>query len=223
MEDPKQNCKCSEELSSQYPSRSTRLLVLPALTTTLKAIEEDVSNPDIASLNLVILVNNIGGLGDFVSPQYMPVWSYTADQVDSLLNVSSAMTSGGPYIAIYTATKAHVNALSRGLAAEFSAKEGHQRVDVMSLALGNTKSGCKFHTELRHPILHGLCDTETAARTDLDRVGCGKVVGSGWWLHELQRRMFNLSSEKRKLATITKMMKKLKGKDFAQKEGSGPG
>lgn len=231
-----------KDLRLQFPSRSFRLLVLPALTVTPAEIKEAVSSSDLTSLNLVILVNNIGGLGDFISPQYMPLWDYTATQVDGLLNlnarftthllhllisqlvrnspsfilnVSSVSSFGLPYVATYGATKAYINALSVGLASELRS-EGHGDVDVMSLVLGSTRSVNNYHEELTE--WYSLCDTRLAAKTALDRAGCGRIVIAGFWLHELQRRFLNMLPEAWRMALLARNMKPMKGMSFAQKK-----
>jgi short-subunit dehydrogenase len=87
---------------------------------------------------------------------------------------------GSPYVAAYSSSKAFVHALSGALASEMTLRKTN--VEVLGVVVGDVISAGNIFSRL------GLATISSAdmARDILARVGCGRSVIIGNWIHALQ-------------------------------------
>ncbi|KPI35603.1 Very-long-chain 3-oxoacyl-CoA 1 [Cyphellophora attinorum] len=190
------------QLSKLNPSAEIKLIVLDATTATYNATQKAITS--ILSLNITILVNNVGGVGAIFKEHFKDLKRYTGPEIDSVLymnnrfltyltrlllptlirsqpstiiNLSSGAWLGSPYQVLYGASKAYVNAFSRGLDIELRA-EGHRDLQVMAIVLGNVRSKSNVvDTSWSVPLADDM------ARYALQKVGRGRSICVPYWRH----------------------------------------
>ena len=190
------------QLEGEFKSVQFRVAVLNASSATSQQIEDLVASLD--SLNLTILVNNVGG-----GATVQALEKNTAEELDFVINVNarfptqltkallpkltrpdgpslimnigSLADSGVPYATVYGGSKAFNMAMSTSLAVEIKA-EG-KNIEVLAIPVGRV-------TDVSHSKESSSFFTPTArtmAKACVDRVGCGRRVVVGYVGHAMQK------------------------------------
>ena len=194
--------KTKIQLEGEFKSVQFRIAVLNASSATSQQIEDLVVSLD--SLNLTILVNNVGG-----GATVQALEKNTAEELDFLINVNarfpaqltkallpkltrpdgptlimnigSLADSGVPYATVYGGSKAFNMAMSTSLAVEIKA-EG-KNIEVLAIPVGRV-------TDVAHSKESSSFFTPTArtmAKACVDRIGCGRRVVVGYVGHAMQK------------------------------------
>ncbi|MCJ1240322.1 hypothetical protein MMC14_008323 [Varicellaria rhodocarpa] len=214
--------KVKERFSLEFPDRAFKIIVADAaaVAAAAAAVSPGSSEVSIAemiepiqSLNITVLVNNVGGT-QMVKEKGKLFSSYTTSEIDGtidlnarfathlthtllpylvhnppslIVNVSSVCHVGLAFTAVYSGTKAYLNAFSRSLQAEMNS-EGHD-VEVLNVVV------CKV-TDCTHnndePSTFFGPNANDFAKATLKRVGCGDVVLAGSFAHALQLVVLDL-------------------------------
>jgi len=180
------------------------------------AVEALVASLDDLPGPLTVLVNNVGGsvpmasaytpLSKYSSADVdglinlnarfttqltrtlLPTLQYNKPSL--IINVGSVTgiggTMGGPYLSVYSATKAYDLALSAALTREMEAE--HSGVEILGLVVGEV-------TEASHSTSSPSFFSpgrRTFAKAALGKVGCGKSIVTPYWGHALQCAFFEL-------------------------------
>ncbi|KAL2878519.1 hypothetical protein SGCOL_006229 [Colletotrichum sp. CLE4] len=186
---------------------AVRILKIDASTSTPEKVQAAVHNMD--DLNITVLVNNVGGV-PARQPAIWPLHDYTAEEVDStinlnarfmaqltrlmlpvlakngpslMLNVSSGGRMGTPGVAVYSGTKGFVSSFSNAIAREMSAEK--KKVDVLCLVADDAK------TQSNAPAMApGSSDDREFAKAALKRAGRaaqrGMLEMTPWFKHAVQ-------------------------------------
>lgn len=194
------------QLSNDYPKIDFSALVLDAsVPLSEKQIADTVAR--LQDLHLTVLVNNVGGVEAVMNPavrsliEHSPrdinnlvnlnaifptqltraLWPILSHNFPSLImNISSATSAGFPYCTVYSGCKAYVESFTHALYAEAHA-ENHD-IEVLGIVVGAV-------TDVSHrkePIKIATPNARTMARAALGKVGCGRAVVPGFWVHALQ-------------------------------------
>ena len=193
-------------LLRKYPTRQIRLLILDASTTASNASALSAATQSLTTLNLRILINNLGGTGTVttlwaplsarscsdigqilditarfpteITREILPL--LTHNQPSLILNIGSGISDfATPYIEVYAGAKAYNQAFSRSLALEMRA-EGND-VEVLHLQAGMVSTDPRVRgVSLMVPSARDF------ARRSLDVVGCGREVVWPYWMHAVQ-------------------------------------
>lgn len=199
-----------EKLLSQWPQRSIRTLCIDASSPNSQDLLSQAAS-ELTSLNLRILINNVGGTAG--KPAFYPL--HERNPSDSqmfininlrfpteitrillpqlrnhtpalIINVSSASADFGlPYLSIYSGAKAYNQSWSRCLASEMRA-EG---VDVEVIALVVSAVATDNYVKPQGVFVP---DAKKFAKVALGAVGCGKSVVYPYWGHRVQSYLFEL-------------------------------
>lgn len=190
------------QLEGELKSVQFRVAVLNASSATGQQIEDLAASLD--SLNLTILVNNVGG-----GATVQALEKNTAEELDFLININarfpaqltkallpkltrpdgptlimnigSLADSGVPYATVYGGSKAFNMAMSTSLAVEIKA-EG-KNIEVLAIPVGRV-------TDVAHskePSSFFTPTARTMAKACVDRVGCGRRVVVGYVGHAMQK------------------------------------
>lgn len=190
------------QLEGAFKSVQFRIAVLNASSATSQQIEDLVAS--LHSLNLTILVNNVGG-----GATVQALEKNTAEELDFLINVNarfpaqltkallpkltrpdgptlimnigSLADSGVPYATVYGGSKAFNIAMSTSLAVEIKA-EG-KNIEVLAIPVGRV-------TDVAHskePSSFFTPTARTMGKACVDRVGCGRRVVVGYVGHAMQK------------------------------------
>ncbi|TPX17748.1 uncharacterized protein E0L32_002849 [Thyridium curvatum] len=192
---------------AESPQAHIRIIVLDAITA--KPADIEAALQSVADLPLTVLINNVGGNPVARQPVFKRLDQYTAAEVTSnmavnagfmaqltrlavpvlarngpslVVNLSSGAKTGIPGVAMYSACKAFVHALSKAVAREMIA-EG-MSVDVVSLVPGDVK------TLTNDVVPKGSPDPRSFSKVLLDRLGTAVRMGSlelsPWYFHQVQ-------------------------------------
>lgn len=195
---------CQARLEKESPDRSFRIFVADVTRNPEAAIADFVSIP--GDLSLTVLVDNVGGTKGFLDTDFKTLSTHTPTEIANLadanmrfsalltaallpilaqnqpgliINTDSTSAIGMPYLSVYAATKAYIAAWSFGLKAEMQA-EGLD-IEVHDVESGTTQSNQNRTAEsLANP------SARTFARAAIAKVGRGRVVVPGWWMHHLR-------------------------------------
>lgn len=194
--------KTKLQLEGEYKNVHFRTAVLNASSATSQQIEDMVASFD--SLNLTILVNNVGG-----SAIIQPLENNTAEELDFLMNINARFPmqltkallpkltrpdgptlimnigslgdQGVPYATVYGGSKAFNVAMSTSLAVEV--KVERKDIEVLAVPVGRV-------TDVAHNKESSSFFTPTArvmGKACVDRVGCGRRVVVGYVGHAMQK------------------------------------
>ncbi|MCJ1300000.1 hypothetical protein MMC08_002794 [Hypocenomyce scalaris] len=157
-------------------------------------------------------INNLMNLNaGFPTQLTRTLWPLLANNSPSLvMNVSSAASLGFPYATIYSGSKAFLESFTHALYAEAHA-ESHD-VEVMGIVVGAV-------TDVSHrkePVSLLTPNATTMARAALGKVGCGRAVVAGFWMHGLQVGVFGLLPEWVLLRVKGNVMRDLGNKEKAR-------
>ena len=229
--------KSKVDLEREHPDRFIRIAVADAFGSNVAtAIAQIVLS--VQDVKLTVLINNIGGVGGVLKPEFKTLESHTAEQVDGVIDLNDtfmtqltrallpnlsknqpslvinigSMSSlmSMPYLTVYSASKAYTMAFSRNVEAEMKA-EGKD-VEVLGILLGNVK------TEKRPDLTvgFGVPTARTMASATLERVGCGRSVVPGYLPHALQKMMLDCMPDSLSSYVMRSMMKQLKAEAEAR-------
>lgn len=199
-----------QKLQPKYPQRQFRILVIDVSKRedwkdALKSFVDEIRN---SSINLKVLINNVGGTGgsfnafdkmserdpeaitkvidvntafpSMITHSLLPILE--ANQPSLVINISSiTAVLPPPYLGLYSGCKAFNLVWSRSLQSEMKAE--NLKVEVLGILTGrvlNATTKDKFVASLFNP------SARTFAKATLDKVGCGKPSPYGYWPHELQ-------------------------------------
>ena len=199
--------RVKEDLLRQWPNREIQLFVHDAGSDSPSKLDDLIHQ--VKSLQLKILINNIGGSGNR-KPLWTPLQNWEEDRIQLFLDLnarfptevtrrllphlvkgSSALVLNvgsitgeiaSPYLSVYAGSKAYNKAWSRSLGMEMQ-MEGHPNVEVLHILLGGvatTNSGFRS-SNLFVP------SSRRMAKAALDKVGCGRDIVYGYWPHEVQQ------------------------------------
>ena len=201
-------------LAREYPLAETKIFISDASHLT-GDLEERVRKC-IEDTELRVLINNVGGQGGLTRKTYQTLEESTEEEVDKVLNlnarfathltrallpiltrhspslimnISSNVVLGFPYLDVYSGSKGYIDAFTRALSAEMVA-EGKQvevlgiRVSAVRSAGNNSREGLFIPTSRR------------MAEVALERVGCGRVLLCAFWPHALQLGLMEMLPEK---------------------------
>lgn len=197
-----------DALLYQWPEREIRILVIDAMHEASDAAKIDAAATQLKDVNLKILINNVGGGAGM--PSFVPLENRTAGQVTNFINLNAQFPSQitrallpllikqkpalilnigsgsseipGPYLSVYSGSKAYNKVWSRSLAAEMKA-EGHN-IEVICILIGMVSTaGLPKETSLWIPTSRQM------AKSSLNVVGCGRYEVWPYWPHALQLKV----------------------------------
>ena len=204
------------ELREQFPDRSVRIAVADVLRDDTIAAVNAVRDV-VQDLHLTVLVNNIGGIGQILAPQFKTLESHTEQEITDIIQLNDGFTTqltrallpvlaknqpslivnigsivaglAMPYASVYSASKAYLVSFSRNLSLEMKA-EG-QNIEVLAIIVGDTL------TEGRHGVTKSymIPDGRGMAAAALERVGCGRREVCGYFPHAVQKASFDVMPE----------------------------
>ncbi|CAL5867010.1 uncharacterized protein PFLUO_LOCUS1222 [Penicillium psychrofluorescens] len=204
------------ELAREFPGQKTGILCMDVTATdeTIELLADKIHKiTHIAAeqeSRLTVLVNNVGG-DHGTAYRTLPTLSYTETEETIarnasftahvtrmllpilarnapglVLNVSSFAVYGMPYLSLYSGTKGFVHSFTRALEAESKA-EGWG-VEVLGLRVGQVRSAGMDYVKSSFMVP----ESRTLAAAGLDRVGCGRVIVTGYIGHLLHSLALDL-------------------------------
>lgn len=216
------------ELRQQFPMSRVDTIVMDAVPVNSEIDKLANGLPG----QLTVLVNNVGG----ESMPYLTLGEYTFEELQTtidknavfmaqltrvllpvlsraerslVLNISSMSAWGCPYVSTYAAAKGFVDTFTRALQGECAAEKNG--VDVMGLKVGQTST-----PGYNHPPSMFIPTARVMAKAGLDRVGCGKTIVCGYFLHWLQGLSFTVLPRALLMKVLARKMMALK-KDKQEK------
>ncbi|KUJ24499.1 NAD(P)-binding protein [Mollisia scopiformis] len=186
----------------------------------------------VKDLHVTILVNNVGGPAPGMVPLYKTMQQTQDWEIDGqiamnirftchltsalipllpnpalILNIGSVSDVGLPYIAMYSGAKGFVDSWTRALSREMRAE--NRGIEVLCIRPMKV-TGTSFRKEKGE---WGMPDSRTFAKGTLGRVGGGRVVTEGYWVHSIRVGMIDLLPEWILMKHIVKTMKEEAEKD----------
>ena len=190
-------------LEKDFPTCKTRLYVANTITSTSCDDFVQTLEPD---LHLTILINNVGG-GAALPTEFTLMQDFSPNMVTDMinlnagfavrltyalmpvlfrqrkaliLNISSLVRMGMPYLSVYSGTKGFLFSWSESIAVELQA-EGRTNLDVCCSEVGSVQSaGNTTKGTWSNP------SSRTFAKAALDRGGKGDVSQYSYWAHAFQ-------------------------------------
>lgn len=218
-----------DALLKQWPEREIRILIIDALNDSGSIPKLEAAAAQLKDINLKILVNNVGGSAGMPSftalekrtgsevTKYIDLNAHFPTQITRVLlpllirqnpaliiNIGSgASEAPGPYLSVYSGSKAFNKAWSRSLGAEMKA-EGHD-VEVICILIGLVATDAMQ----KAPSL-SIPSPRQMAKSSLNVVGSGQSEVWAYWPHALQFGLI-LSLPKWMVETaVTSMVRKEK-------------
>lgn len=195
-----------DELLKLWPKRQIRLLVFDAMNEATNVTKLGATVQELRDIDLRVLVNNVGG-GGSLKPAWQPLAESDDKRTSQfihlnalfsaeitrlllpqliqkpsslILNVGSiAGEAPGPYVSLYSGSKAFNKAWSRSLDLEMRAERND--VEVKLILVGMVSSG-----SAARELSFFTTSSRRMARDSLDKVGCRESVVWGYWPHALQ-------------------------------------
>jgi 17beta-estradiol 17-dehydrogenase / very-long-chain 3-oxoacyl-CoA reductase len=93
---------------------------------------------------------------------------------------------GSPYVATYSSSKAFDHMFSKALASEMKLRGSS--IEILGVVVGDVISAGNIFSRLGRATI----SSEQMARDIIARVGCGRSLLVGNWIHALQDESFNL-------------------------------
>jgi len=217
-------------LSQEYPNSDFPIVVAevcesgPSFFTSIKATVQELRD-----LHLTILVNNVGGPPPKMEPLYKSFNANTATDIDGAININIRFTAhltaaiiplltreqkpsliitigsmadaGLPWLAMYSGTKSFLMSWSTALAREMKAEKRNLEVLGILLMTVTNVSFRKVAPTLAQP------DARTFARASLNRVGCGRYVVAGYWVHGVMKALLDSLPESLVLRMLVKSIR----------------
>jgi short-subunit dehydrogenase len=196
---------------------------------------------------MTVLVNNVGGLPAAQNEGFFRPADTPHDFIDGVINMNARFTthitrallpllkangpalilncgsfvsrSAPPFLSTYTATKAYIEGLTRGLHADFTAEDilfpasegssASKKTEVLGFWIGNVLSGNN-----RNNIPFFTLTSRQCAEGCLARVGCGELMTWPSWRVLLMLKMTEAMPRKTREEMVAKQMgEKIKGKE----------
>jgi len=216
-------------IKATSPNTQTRIVVADASKASFSEVKAALEASNVLQLNISVLINNVGGLGDIFTESFKPFHKYTPQELDSVLainnrfmvyltsimlpvlgrsprsliiNIGSMAESGTPYQTLYSGTKCFIAGFSKALDWELKA-EGFN-IDVTDIVSGEVRTqGHKAQLRWQIPT------SEKFARAVLNKVGPGRGRHFiPYWPHRLLLWMLeNLPENTVRQAVIENMNK----------------
>jgi 17beta-estradiol 17-dehydrogenase / very-long-chain 3-oxoacyl-CoA reductase len=205
---PKKLAAVREALAEEYPESEFRVVVVDVCQEEHQVQKRIAAIVDeLQKLHLTVLVNNVGGPPPGMEPLYKPLDANVVTDVEGMismnirftthitrsviplltasatpgliLNIGSVAQMGLPWVSVYSGAKAFVMSWSAALAREMKAEK--RDIEVLGLVLLSVTnvSFRKVVPTLAQP------DARVFARGGLQKVGCGRTVVSGYWMHDV--------------------------------------
>jgi len=228
-------------IKAASPNSQTKIVVADATKASFSEIKAILEASNILQLNISVLINNVGGLGDIFTEYFKPFHRFTPQELDCVLainnrfmvyltsimlptlgrsprsliiNIGSIAEIGVPYQTMYSGTKGFIASFSKALDWELKA-EG-LNIDVTDILPGEVRSqGHRMEINWRRP------GVEKFARAVLCKVGPGRGRHFiPYTPHRLLLWIFeNLPTNTMRRAALTDDMRKMR--DFYDgKKGS---
>jgi 17beta-estradiol 17-dehydrogenase / very-long-chain 3-oxoacyl-CoA reductase len=225
-----------DALAQEHPAAEFRIVVAdvcagePQLQTRIAAIVEE-----LRGLHLTVLVNNVGGPPPNMEPLYKPLAENLATDIEGfisinirftvhitrsviplltargmpglIINIGSMAQEGLPWLTVYSGAKAFVKSWSAALAREMKAEK--RNVEVLGIVPVSV-TNVSFRKEV--PTL-ALPDARVFARAGLQKVGCGRNVVAGYWMHGIMEEVMSWLPESLLLNTMIDSIKAEAEKD----------
>ena len=227
-------------ITAASPNSQTKIVVVDATKASFSEVKAALEASNILQLNISVLINNVGGLGDIFTVLYKPFHEYTPQELDSVLainnrfmvyltsimipvlgrsprsliiNIGSIAESGIPYRTLYSGVKAFVAGFSKALDWELKA-EGFN-IDVIDIVPGEVRT--QWHTA---QLSWQIPTSEKFARAVLCKIGPGRGRRFiPYWPHRLLFWVMEISPENILRQPVTECMNKLRDR-FDGKKGS---
>lgn len=181
-------------IKAASPNSQTKIVIADATKISFTELKAILEASNILKLDISVLINNVGGLGDIFTEYFKPFHKYTPQELDSVLainnrfmvyltsimlptlscsprsliiNTGSLAEIGIPYQTLYSGTKGFIISFSKALDWELKA-EGFN-IDVTDIAPGEVQSqGNKMKQSWKRPLSNEF------ARDALRKVGPGR-------------------------------------------------
>jgi short-subunit dehydrogenase len=181
-------------IKTASPNSQTKIVVVDATKASFSEVKAILDASNILQLNISVLINNVGGLGDIFTEYFKPFHKYTPQELDSVLainnrfmvyltsimfptlarsprsliiNIGSMAEIGIPYQTLYSGTKGFIASFSKALDWEMKA-EGFN-IDVTDILPGEVRTqGNRMQLSWKRP------SSEKFARAVLCKVGPGR-------------------------------------------------
>jgi len=238
-------CKLSavqESILEQYPKTQIRFLILDSISSSSECIREAVQKT-LGDVHLTVLVNNVGTgttpCGHVFSnfedeePRNIEAMINTNARFPALLThavlpsllshskpaliltMGSISDAGSPYLSAYSASKAFDTTFSRALRREMKAEGRDVEVLAIMTAMVTDTSTSKERASWTCP------DAGDYARSALGRVGCGREVVEGCWMHWFVIRFTRMIPEEWFTGMLTDSVRKERGVEGKWKKSVG--
>lgn len=165
---------------------------------------------------MTVLINNVGGTQGILDPSTAPLSKHTPQEISNLvhvnsvfaaqltralwpvltanspsliMNISSAASAGFPYCSVYSGCKAFIEAFTHALYYEAAVEK--EEIEVLGIVVGTVTAVSHYH----QPAAFTVPNAETMAKAALQKVGCGRAVTVGYWVHAIQVWAFGLLPE----------------------------
>jgi 17beta-estradiol 17-dehydrogenase / very-long-chain 3-oxoacyl-CoA reductase len=194
-------------LSLEYPRSEIRVIVADVCDNGQILSRIDSIVQELRELHLTVLVNNVGGPPPGMEPLYKPLEASTAKDIEGMIDMNIRFTAhltrcviplltrnqqpglivntgsmaeiGLPWLSMYSGAKAFISTWSTSLARELKADK--KDLEVLTI-VPVTVTDVSFRKE---PPSLAQPDIRTFARASLQKVGCGRNVVTGYWVHGL--------------------------------------
>ncbi|KAL4892350.1 hypothetical protein BDV59DRAFT_180528 [Aspergillus ambiguus] len=224
-----------QALAAEFPQASFRIVVADVCESESQVLRRiDAIVEELRDLHLTVLVNNVGGAPPRMEPLYKPLEAYLPRDIDGMIsmnlrftahltrallplligqnpsliiNIGSMADVGLPWLSMYSGAKAFVMAWSTALGREM--KVERKNVEVLGIRL-MTVTDTSFRKEI--PTIMQP-DARTFAEACLQKVGCGRLVVTGYWAHDVMLSIVSLLPEKMVLKISSDSIKKEAEKD----------
>ncbi|KIN05144.1 hypothetical protein OIDMADRAFT_142894 [Oidiodendron maius Zn] len=223
-------------LGQEYPQSEIRVIVADVsdsaqMQSRISSIVEELRH-----LHLTVLINNVGGPPPLMKPLYKPFAVHIDTDIEGMLNMNIRFTIyltrallphliknqkpsliinigsfadiGMPWLSMYSGTKAFINSWSSALARELNAEE--TRVEVLAIVPVRV-TDVSFRKEAPTLVQPNV---RTFARASLQKVGCGRHVVAGYWVHDVVISLLGLLPGSRFSKILVKSIKAESLKDM---------
>ena len=206
-------------LGQEYPQSEIRVIVADVSDSAQMQMRISSIVEELRHLHLTVLINNIGGPPPLMEPLYKPFASNIDTDIEGMLNMNIRFTIyltrallphltknqkpsliinigsfadvGMPWLSMYSGTKAFINGWSSALARELKAEE--TGVEVLAIVPVRV-TDVSFRKEAPTLVQPNV---RTFARASLQKVGCGRHVVAGYWVHDVVISLLSLLPESR--------------------------
>lgn len=204
-------------LAQEYPKSEIRVVVADVCDSTPMPKRINAILEVLRDLHLTILVNNVGGPPPGMEPLYKPLDANVDTDIEGLIdmnirfmayltrsviplltknqrpsliiNTGSFSDAGLPWLSMYSGAKAFVRTWSTSLGRELRAD--NRDVEVLTIVPA-TVTDVSFRKEVPTLVQPNI---RTFAKASLQKVGCGRYVVAGYWVHDILTAILGLLPE----------------------------